>query len=497
MTAPTAPPLAGLAGAPRRGAGAARGDRPRADRWRCPTRPGRCSWPRWRASRTRRPLLLAVPTGAEAERLARDLGAVPRARARSSCSRRGRRCRSSGCRRRSRRWAGASACCGGSASGRAPPDGRRGAGAGAGAAARPARRGGRAGRRPAGRPGRPRRAGGAAGRRRVPARVPGGGARRGRGAGLDRRRLPVDRRPPRAHRPLGRRGRPPLRRSRSPTSARPTTSTRRAIFPTRELLPTDEVRERAAELLRAQPWGREQWERLAEGQVFDGMESWLPWLAEREHLLPDLLPDTALALLVEPKRMRDRAQELLDEEASLAATLAGHLGRVRRATTCPRLSLDVRPPARAHECRRGVGAVDARGPRHAARRRHRVRPGGRRRRRAGASPALARGRGLPRRARGRGHRLGAAPARRARGRRASTRDGEPHRRVRLVVAPLERGVVLPARAARARRRGRPHRPPARAPARARRASRASTTTTRSNRATTSCTTCTASAATSR
>ncbi len=56
--------------------------------------------------------------------------------------------------------------------------------------------------------------------------------------------------------------------------------------------------------------------------MFDGMESWLPWLAEREHLLPDLLPDSALTLLVEPKRMRDRAQELLDDEAALAATLS-------------------------------------------------------------------------------------------------------------------------------------------------------------------------------
>jgi transcription-repair coupling factor (superfamily II helicase) len=94
------------------------------------------------------------------------------------------------------------------------------------------------------------------------------------------------------------------------------------IFPTRELLPTDEVRERAAALVAAQPWGREQWDRIADGQVFDGMESWLPWLTDREHLLTDLLADDALVLLVEPKRMRDRAQELLDEEASLASTLA-------------------------------------------------------------------------------------------------------------------------------------------------------------------------------
>ena len=62
-------------------------------------------------------------------------------------------------------------------------------------------------------------------------------------------------------------------------------------------------------------------ERLADGQVFDGMESWLPWLSDREHLLPDLLPDDALVLLVEPKRTRDR-QELLDEEAALGSTLS-------------------------------------------------------------------------------------------------------------------------------------------------------------------------------
>jgi transcription-repair coupling factor (superfamily II helicase) len=111
------------------------------------------------------------------------------------------------------------------------------------------------------------------------------------------------------------------------------------IFPTRELLPTDDVRARAASLLTEQPWGREQWDRLAEGQVFDGMESWLPWLTDREHLLTDLLPDTALALLVEPKRMRDRAQELLDEEASLAGTLAVTWG-AGAERDLPRLSLD-------------------------------------------------------------------------------------------------------------------------------------------------------------
>ena len=94
------------------------------------------------------------------------------------------------------------------------------------------------------------------------------------------------------------------------------------IFGCREVLADDAVRSRAAVLLEAEPWAREQWDRLAEGLVFDGMESWLPWLVEDELLLTDLLPDSAQLILVEPRRMRDRASEVLDEEAALAATLA-------------------------------------------------------------------------------------------------------------------------------------------------------------------------------
>ncbi|HEX2119765.1 MAG TPA: transcription-repair coupling factor, partial [Acidimicrobiales bacterium] len=52
------------------------------------------------------------------------------------------------------------------------------------------------------------------------------------------------------------------------------------------------------------------------------MESWLPWLTNTEHVLLDLVGDSALLLLVEPRRMRDRAKDLLEEEASLAASLA-------------------------------------------------------------------------------------------------------------------------------------------------------------------------------
>ena len=102
------------------------------------------------------------------------------------------------------------------------------------------------------------------------------------------------------------------------------------IFPCRELLPTDEVRERAEALIATQPWGREQWERLSEGLTFDGMESWLPWLTEGEHTLFDLLDATAQVLLVDPRRMRDRAADILAEEADLAGTLAVTWGATDR-----------------------------------------------------------------------------------------------------------------------------------------------------------------------
>jgi transcription-repair coupling factor (superfamily II helicase) len=96
----------------------------------------------------------------------------------------------------------------------------------------------------------------------------------------------------------------------------------------------------------SQPWGREQWERLAEGQVFDGMESWLPWLADREHTLFDLLPHDAgtdgggQVVLVEPRRLRDRAADLAAEEADLAASLARTWGATTDGESdLPRLHL--------------------------------------------------------------------------------------------------------------------------------------------------------------
>ena len=94
------------------------------------------------------------------------------------------------------------------------------------------------------------------------------------------------------------------------------------ILPCREVLPDDRVRQRAEVLLATEPWGREQWQRLADRELFDGMESWLPWLVDDERVLFDLLDDDALVVAVEPRRTRDRIDDLRAEEEDLAATLA-------------------------------------------------------------------------------------------------------------------------------------------------------------------------------
>ena len=102
----------------------------------------------------------------------------------------------------------------------------------------------------------------------------------------------------------------------------------------RELVLTDAVRERAAALADAEPWERAQGQRLAEGRTFDGMESWLPWLAPDGELLPALLGPEAQVVLVEPRRVRDRALEVVSEEAALADSLAVTWG-ARRASGEP------------------------------------------------------------------------------------------------------------------------------------------------------------------
>ena len=94
------------------------------------------------------------------------------------------------------------------------------------------------------------------------------------------------------------------------------------VFPARELRPDVGMRERAAGLAKTEPWCREHMERIASGELFDGMESWLPWLMADDAVLPDLLGPTALVLLVEPRRLADRATDIEAETDDLTRSLA-------------------------------------------------------------------------------------------------------------------------------------------------------------------------------
>jgi transcription-repair coupling factor (superfamily II helicase) len=110
------------------------------------------------------------------------------------------------------------------------------------------------------------------------------------------------------------------------------------IFGCREMVLTDAMRARSEELSTSGSFSRGQWERLADGEVFDGMEAWLPWLAEDETLLTDLLDRGAQVVLTEPRRLRDRAVEVYDEEGALTETLADTWGaRAPDADPLPRL----------------------------------------------------------------------------------------------------------------------------------------------------------------
>lgn len=94
------------------------------------------------------------------------------------------------------------------------------------------------------------------------------------------------------------------------------------MHPCRELRPSRQAQQRARRLLAEEPWGREQWDRVVDGELFDGMESWLPWLVNDDVVLPDLLSEDAWVILVEPRRIRDRAADIEAEEADLAVSLS-------------------------------------------------------------------------------------------------------------------------------------------------------------------------------
>ena len=98
--------------------------------------------------------------------------------------------------------------------------------------------------------------------------------------------------------------------------------------PCRELLLTDDVRRRAAELGREHPQLAEITDKLAEGMAVEGMESLAPVLVDEMEMLVELLPQDSHVLVLDPERVRTRAHDLVatSEEflgASWAAAASG------------------------------------------------------------------------------------------------------------------------------------------------------------------------------
>jgi transcription-repair coupling factor (superfamily II helicase) len=93
------------------------------------------------------------------------------------------------------------------------------------------------------------------------------------------------------------------------------------IAPAREWMPGELTRLRAEELALSAPWASATFDRLATGQLFDGMEGWMGLFIDQPR---SLLDETGRArvVVVEPSRVRARLEELLGEERELTDVVA-------------------------------------------------------------------------------------------------------------------------------------------------------------------------------
>ncbi|MDJ0790391.1 MAG: transcription-repair coupling factor [Acidimicrobiia bacterium] len=107
----------------------------------------------------------------------------------------------------------------------------------------------------------------------------------------------------------------------SQRSSEPIASIR--LYPAKEVLLGEDIRRRAGELRADAPWASDTWDRIAEGISFQGLESWLPWLAPPRTILDEF---SGIVVVFDVARCLDRAGDLIDEEYDLAEALSDTWG---------------------------------------------------------------------------------------------------------------------------------------------------------------------------
>ncbi len=120
--------------------------------------------------------------------------------------------------------------------------------------------------------------------------------------------------------------------------------------PCRELLLTDEVKDRARVLRDQHPELLDLLDKLVEGIGVEGMEALAPVLADGMELLVDLLPEGSLVVVCDPERVRTRAHDLVaTSEEFLAASwhnaAAGNVTPIDLRAASYRSVADVRAAA--------------------------------------------------------------------------------------------------------------------------------------------------------
>lgn len=93
------------------------------------------------------------------------------------------------------------------------------------------------------------------------------------------------------------------------------------IAPAREWIPSEESRSLSEEMTKTHAWGREVFDRIATGQLFDGIEGWMGLFSPNPKCLLDELANVT-CLIIEPDRVAQRVSDLLDEERELASAVA-------------------------------------------------------------------------------------------------------------------------------------------------------------------------------